>query len=49
MPLKLQKAKKGFKKCEAATFSAKVRLFWDHFWTFIPNVHKHEDHPRHPG
>ena len=48
MPQNLQKAKKGFKNRVVATFNTKLRLFGDHFWTFIPNLHKNEDHPRHP-
>ena len=30
-----------------ATFYAKLRPFGDHFWTFIPNLHQNEEHPRH--
>jgi hypothetical protein len=47
MPQNLQKAKKGFKNLVVATFNAKLRPFGYHFWTFIPNLHKDEEHPRH--
>ena len=37
---KLTKSKKGFKNRVVTTFNAKLPLFGDHFWAFIPNLHQ---------
>ena len=37
---KLAKSKKGFKNRVVTTFNAKLTLFGDHFWAFIPNLHQ---------
>jgi len=40
MPQNLQKAKKGFKNRVVTTFNAKLTLFGNYFWAFIPNLHQ---------